>query len=1067
MIRFFVSSVFREMQDEREAIHRVVYPEIREYAREKGIYVDICDLRWGISLDGGDAEGKATEKIANICLNEIQQCRPYIITMIGKDYGTVPKDQASIKKAWDDIADTVNRNGGNLSKCNIDLSKQELKLSLTHWELEFAFLHENNPYTKALCLFKDVMRISKKTKKLKTEIKDAVDNEQRSDAIQVAPYRYLYNKETGFIAQLKGLMEKVIDEEASRKENQNWVEQEFESAKAYAEEKIFEFAGRDSEIKKFDKAIGPDDASVIGISGVSGIGKSSLMAYLYMNRQETCSFIACGSNGRSLNYRDVLVQILYFVNSCLAASDKPESTREPVDVNEAFTSVGDIESEIIKRINDFNKKSREKVIIFIDAVDKLFDKDMKHLFDFLCVEEIGNNSNVKIVLSQIESFCNDSVHLELPLKELSDDEQKSILRKGIFANAETADDPEYFDSIIVKNRTKSPLYLRIVIIILKMHIKELGGNSVKYNEIVRNLPEDIEKLCLDAFEMAAYYTDYKARYKNIIGLLALSVNGLAEYELEGLLKNESWVSADFARYRRYLDSFFRLQYDGRWNFEHDLIRKSVSTFLDEDESMKDKTIDLFTACFDNIDKNGDNDMTLEMMLREGLHLSMIKGDYELAEKVCDLHHDKEISMDRRRFVVQTLERLIGEGDYLIKPETAGEWFRIMAGRHDAAIVKLLRSLLELEYDEEYERRLPAMALTEKFLESKRLVHRRQLDKYMETIKDAHDRKFEFACLCAEYVSVLESIDEPGRATAYITFATDYFKKFFKDFNELTADHKYDQAVYAFSNLNAVLYTGNRVMNDMKKNSQNIIRGYKNGYIDLDELCKNVSDDDAAGIRSVDAFFISNTGQFFNGIEDYEEAFKWHMQSLERKTEGFVSLFKGQDAEKIEAVLNGLFDKRTIYDVQLIRHKDAWEKIMSYIDSKYGTLENAARVLGKWKMVATSYNTLGSDCYNLVSKLLREGGFSSLSHGKQSYIRKILNTGIDAWNIAFYMIEYKKLTDADRQRVQTGLRRLGTYVLGLTNSILKLDSEEKEMVEFVEDLVKRYIKNSILFLSRTR
>lgn len=44
-ISFFVSSTFKDMQGERDALHRVVIPELREFARGYGRSVDFIDLR--------------------------------------------------------------------------------------------------------------------------------------------------------------------------------------------------------------------------------------------------------------------------------------------------------------------------------------------------------------------------------------------------------------------------------------------------------------------------------------------------------------------------------------------------------------------------------------------------------------------------------------------------------------------------------------------------------------------------------------------------------------------------------------------------------------------------------------------------------------------------------------------------------------------------------------------------------------------------------------------------------------------------------------------------------------
>lgn len=73
----------------RDALHRVVIPEFREFAREYGRSVDFIDLRWGISTDGIEGD-ESLDKILSVCLDEIELCSPYQIVILGERYGWMP-----------------------------------------------------------------------------------------------------------------------------------------------------------------------------------------------------------------------------------------------------------------------------------------------------------------------------------------------------------------------------------------------------------------------------------------------------------------------------------------------------------------------------------------------------------------------------------------------------------------------------------------------------------------------------------------------------------------------------------------------------------------------------------------------------------------------------------------------------------------------------------------------------------------------------------------------------------------------------------------------------------------
>jgi nephrocystin-3 len=84
-IRVFISSTFRDMQEERELLVKKVFPELRRICDERFVSFTEVDLRWGIT-----AEDAAEGKVLPICLEEIRTCRPYFIGLLGERYGWIP-----------------------------------------------------------------------------------------------------------------------------------------------------------------------------------------------------------------------------------------------------------------------------------------------------------------------------------------------------------------------------------------------------------------------------------------------------------------------------------------------------------------------------------------------------------------------------------------------------------------------------------------------------------------------------------------------------------------------------------------------------------------------------------------------------------------------------------------------------------------------------------------------------------------------------------------------------------------------------------------------------------------
>ena len=84
-IRVFVSSTFLDMQKERDVLNQEVFPIVKGECDKLGVPFNVIDLRWGIT-----EEDQAKGSVIDLCLDEIQHCKPYFIGLIGNRYGWIP-----------------------------------------------------------------------------------------------------------------------------------------------------------------------------------------------------------------------------------------------------------------------------------------------------------------------------------------------------------------------------------------------------------------------------------------------------------------------------------------------------------------------------------------------------------------------------------------------------------------------------------------------------------------------------------------------------------------------------------------------------------------------------------------------------------------------------------------------------------------------------------------------------------------------------------------------------------------------------------------------------------------
>jgi hypothetical protein len=95
-IRVFTSSAFLDMQAERDYLNRVVFPELRSRCWKRGVEFVGIDLRWGLTQEDTKKRGALTA-----CLQEIERCRPFFVSLLGDRYGWVPPMERISRDVFD------------------------------------------------------------------------------------------------------------------------------------------------------------------------------------------------------------------------------------------------------------------------------------------------------------------------------------------------------------------------------------------------------------------------------------------------------------------------------------------------------------------------------------------------------------------------------------------------------------------------------------------------------------------------------------------------------------------------------------------------------------------------------------------------------------------------------------------------------------------------------------------------------------------------------------------------------------------------------------------------------
>src|SRR5436305_628279 len=105
--RVFVSSTFEDLKEERNALHREVWPKLHTLCEQHGARFQAVDLRWGVR-----DEAALDQKTVEICLHEIERCqrtgiKPNFIVLLGQRYGWRPLASRLDAAEFESVSDRI------------------------------------------------------------------------------------------------------------------------------------------------------------------------------------------------------------------------------------------------------------------------------------------------------------------------------------------------------------------------------------------------------------------------------------------------------------------------------------------------------------------------------------------------------------------------------------------------------------------------------------------------------------------------------------------------------------------------------------------------------------------------------------------------------------------------------------------------------------------------------------------------------------------------------------------------------------------------------------------------
>jgi len=621
-VRLFISSTFRDMGTEREIIIKKVFPQLQKFCKDRGVFLSCVDLRWGIT-----SENTSSGSTLDICLSEIDRCRPYFICMLANRYGWAKQG---------DKPDPMLDKTLEFAKKNFAWIEQYKDRSVTELEVRHAVLNDINSNTAQHALFyirkqrgssDDDLRLTK----LKEEIK-------RSGLLNITDYSDHSAFEEAVLTQLQERIERDFPKEdvPSPLERQRMAHNAFKDTRARI------YIGREKYFEVVNDHFAKSKPGPMLIVGESGSGKSAFVCNWTVRHQE--------------KFPDRLV-IPHYIGSTAESTDLSSMLRRVMgEIKEHWDlrmSIPTDLQKLIEALPNFLAEAgrRGGVTVVLDALNQLENKDNAHALRWLPTQ-LPNN--VLLLCSTLPGTCYNNVKSrnwrEMRIKPLDSVERTQLVTEYMAQYGKTLTEKQT-KMIVNAAQCQNALFLRTLLEEVRVFgvFEELEKHI---SSLLRaRTPPQLFELVFKRLER-----DYEKERKGLVGqlmsLIWVARKGLTESEVLSILNLPAsiWAPLFMA-----LDESL-VSRGGYLTFFHDYMRQAVEKRYLSSQSKKRSCRNTIVTSFLDKSRNIDERRVLEEVPYQ---LERCELWDRLSAFVTDVKNFKSLCNDEYRFDMYRYWRGVG------------------------------------------------------------------------------------------------------------------------------------------------------------------------------------------------------------------------------------------------------------------------------------------------------------------------------------------------------------------------------------------------------------------------
>lgn len=654
MKTIFVSSTFRDMQNERDILNSKVVPYINQVASYYGDEINLCDLRWGINTNELD-EDSSNKKILNSCLYEIDLCRPYMIVFIGNRYGWIP--------------------GERLMKYTMDnhfiMDLDDYEISVTELEILYGAFFDKSKFDHILFYFRNIdgdipdnykVYYEEKSKyainklnKLKEKIK-AIPN------AHVYDYKVSYNIDKNTWDGYDELQNKIcndlinlLTDKWKEYNGLSFVQKEEKIHWNYVLKKTGVLHDRHNVLEKLSFYLDSKLPYIPVYNSISSVN-IALISELSKRRRERGIIvypIFCGLTKKTSDIYNLSELIIKYLCELFYIEYLKPTEEEfySCDYWKNYFSC------IIHNINNNNIKINgiRKIEFIINDVNLLDFSDISNL-PFM-IEDMPENVSVLFTISDFNNYSYKYPYIN-SIMDLDYFDVTNIINKELI-NSRKELDELVTKEIFKKKDSINSLYVELMLRRLSLmersdfeKINELGGDIkaiINYQiDLVKECSETIGGLCSELIKLSCKKINYELS-KYATSLICASPSGITIKDLERLFKrkNITWNELDFRLLIQYLDGIFYVDNDGFYKLKYKSLLKDFNIG-------KEIYIDLIE---DFVNTKRFNDLDIKSLL----YCCIFGEDYENIIKLICLNYSEynseKSSLIARYFSLSVINKL--------------------------------------------------------------------------------------------------------------------------------------------------------------------------------------------------------------------------------------------------------------------------------------------------------------------------------------------------------------------------------------------------------------------------